>query len=198
MCGRQMTEREVRMMERFQRTSNQIAEERLPGWEAFLASDPKAKAFLDQKGEMIAATYMDEDEVLHERACNAYKKACDRVNEVVAEKYREENPDAELWELRYIKWMKIVYIHFTSERGDFYLLPRRPKKKPRVEHWYTVDEMLDMLHPTTVAALALSDTMPPRPGNMKGPARGEKHLHVDFTGPEMKVHYELPKGGLNG
>lgn len=185
-------------MERFQRVSMEIHDEKLPGWEAFLASDEKANAFMQKKGELIAATYMDEDEVLHERALNAWRKACDRVNEILAEKYREENSDPELWELRYIKWMKITYIHFTSERGDFYLLPKRPKKKPRVKHWYTVDEMLDMLHPTTVAVLAMSTTMPIRPEQLTGPARGEKHMHIDLTGEEMDVRYVLPKGGLNG
>jgi len=193
-----MTEREKKMMVRFWTTAMRIESERLPGWGAFLDGDEKANRYLTQREQVILDTYRDEDEILFGQAVEAWEKVWERVNERLAERYRKENKDPDLWELRYIKWMKITYIHFTSEKGDFYLLPRRPRKKPRVEHWYTVDEMLDMLHPTIAAALTMSDVLPPRPGSLKGPSRGEKYLVVDCTGPEMKVHYQLPKGGLNG
>jgi hypothetical protein len=193
-----MTEREIKMTARFWQAAIKVQNERLPGWEAFLATDPKAKGYMNEKEERLLIAFRDDDDILFDQYIESWAKAWERINEVVAEKYRKENTDPEEWQLRYIKWMKITYIHFTSKKGDFYLLPRRPRKKPKATHWYTVDEMLDMLHPVTVAAMKLSDVMPMRPESVKGPAPGEKHLIVDCTGPEVTARYELPKRGRRG
>ena len=121
--------------------------------------------------------------------------AWERVNERLAEEYRVANEDPETWELRYIKWMKkIVYIKFGSPMGDFYLVPKKPRKKPKAAHWYTVDEMLGMLNPAVVAAIEMAGSLPVRPETLPGPEPGEKHMLVDMTGPEMRVKYTLPKG----
>lgn len=185
-----MVESESKMAEEIYCAELKMQSERLPGWEAFLNSDEKAAKYIEGYNERIETHFRDSDFVLLSRALGSWSKAWGRVNEILTETYLSENRDPELWELRYIKWMKIVYIHFESKRGDFYLLPRRPRKKPRVEHWYTVDEMLDMLHPAISAAIQLSDIMPIRPELLSGPKQGEKHLVVDYTGSETSVRYE--------
>jgi len=191
-----MTEREKKMTARFWQAAIKVLNERLPGWEAFLATDPKAKGYMNEKEERLLIAFRDDDDILFDQYIESYTKAWERINVVLAEAYRKENTNADEWQLRYIKWMKITYIHFTSPKGDFFLLPRRPRKKPKATYWYTVDDMLDMLHPTVVAAMKLSDVMPMRPESVKGPAPGEKHLHIDTTGNETKVFYKW--GDMNG
>lgn len=185
-----MTESENKMAEEIYCAELKMQSERLPGWEAFLDSDEKAVRYINDCNDRIEIHFRDSDFVLMSRMLNLWSKAWGRVNEVLAEKYLECNKNPELWELRYIKWMKITYIHFESKRGDFFLLPRRPRKRPRVASWYTVDEMLDMLHPAISAAIQLSDILPARPESIGRPDYGEKHLVVDYTGSETSVRYE--------
>lgn len=168
-----------------------IEDERLPGWANYLERDPTARKWLDEQYDKMLSAVIDDDEVLLERAAGGWKKGFIRVNERVAEAYRKNNPDPETWELRFFKWMKIVYMKFESELGDFYLLPRPPRKKPKTKYWYTADEMIDMLHPVTAEAINTFKQLPIRPEELPGPEKGEKHMHVDLTGPVMKVHFDF-------
>lgn len=186
-----MTDRERRMTNLFIRAAAKVQKERLPGWEAFIATNADASKHIKNTETNILTRFSDEDEVLFTKDLGSWVRSWGRVNEVLAEQYRKENINPNEWQLRYIKWMKIVYIRFESEKGEFYLLPRRPSKKPRVKHWYTVDEMLDMLIPEVSSILSMSDELPLRPGSEGKPPPGEKHLHIDFTGKKTSVRYEL-------
>jgi len=167
---------------------------RLPGWEAFLASNEKARIHIEEQEGRIAEACRDNDEVRLERALAGWRKAWFRVNEVVAEEYRLANKDPYQWEWRYFKWMsKVTYMRCDSPMGEFYVFPRKPRRKPKVEHWFTADEMLDMMHPATAKAIELFGQLPVRPDSLEGPRQGEKHMEIDLTGEEMKVRYILPK-----
>ena len=184
-----------RMQAKFDSARAIVERERLPGWEAFFARDAEAEKWTLNQEQRVLGSLRHEDEVIFERALGSWVMAWERVNERLAEEYRVANEDPETWELRYIKWMKkIVYIKFGSPMGDFYLVPKKPRKKPKAAHWYTVDEMLGMLNPAVVAAIEMAGSLPVRPETLPGPEPGEKHMLVDMTGPEMRVKYTLPKG----
>jgi hypothetical protein len=172
--------------------------ERLPGWESCLAGDPKIESWIADLSVRIENAIRDEDAVRFEKELSSVSKAWWRVNQIVAEAYRKENLDPELWELRYIKWMRITFIKFDSPMGEFYLVPRTPSRKPKAEHWYTVDEMLDMLHPNVVRVIEIAGKLPVRPDSLPGPKRGEYHLHIDATGPTVKTYTVDHKGARYG
>lgn len=179
---------------RFRAALDRIASERLPGSEAFFDRDSKALKVINDRLERVQSAIRDEDEVIFERALPGLVRAWGRVNEILAEKYRAANEDPTRWELRYIKWMKIKFIKFGSPLGDFYLVPRRPKKKPRVKHWYTADEMIDMLTPGVAETIKAFGSLPVRPESLEGPDIGERHMHIDLTGDEAVIRYQ--SGGV--
>lgn len=167
-----------------------VRQERLPGWSDYLATTPEAFRFIDSQWSKITRAIQDEDEVLFERALAGWRKGWARVNYILAERYREKVPDIEQQELRYLKWMKIQYIKLECKLGVFYLVPQRPSRKPRVQHWYTVDEMIDILgSPATVGAIKAFKTLPVRPGMLENPVKGEKHLVIDTD--NKKVYYRF-------
>jgi hypothetical protein len=172
----------------------------LPGFAGLFEQDPKISPWIATQEDRITAAIRDVDEVLFEQALGAWAKAHARVNEMLAEQYRATHSDPELWELRYIRWMaKVHYIVFASPRGEFLLYPRRPTRRPAVVHWYTVEEMIDMLHPNAIALMALSDTMPGRPElASKKPGPNEKHLQVHVENGQVTMKYdcgEVPFAG---
>ena len=183
---------EERMSIRMDTALRTIEEMRLPGWEAFFRKDAKAKKYTDEQESRSQRAFRDGDEILFEKASRAWVRSWERVNEILAEDYRTTNKDPRNWEIRYIKWMtKITYIKFDSPMGEFYMLPRKPRRKPKVETWYTADEMLVMLHPGTAATIKTFGIFPSRPNSLSGPGANEKHLLVNLTGPEMAVRYNL-------
>lgn len=169
-------------------------EENLPEYAERVASDPKIAAWIaDQEARMLAAI-RDTDDVLFDKAVSAWQKATVRVNELIADDYYTKNPDPELWDLRYLKWMtKVVSIHFTSPLGDFHVYPRHPRG-PRVKRWYTADELINMLHPGVAAVINMTGQLPIRPEEIPRARPGENILKVDLTGPEPVIKYELPGG----
>lgn len=176
-----------------------IEDERLPGWANYLEADSAARKWIDEQYNKMLAAIRDDDEVLFERAAASWRKAFFRLNERLAERYRQAHPDPETWELRYFKWMtKVIFIKFECPLGTFYLVPRQPKKKPRAKYWYTADEMIDMLHPATAAAINTFGQLPVRPESLSEPGKGEKFMHIDLTGGQPVVKYQIRKRGRDG
>jgi len=178
---------------RLQADIERFHSERLPGWEALLSNNPKISGYLEELKVRVENSIRDVDGVRFEKEVKSIEKAWNRLNELLAEDYRKANADPELWELRYIKWMKVSFIKFGSPRGDFYLVPRPPSRKPKAEHWYTVDEMMTFVRPEITALLNMSDQLPLRPDVLKPPGPGEKVLHIDATGPVVRTYYEMHK-----
>lgn len=163
----------------------------LPGFDEYLENNADvAHRFEDQKQRMEGAV-RDADEANLEQCLNAWRKICQQVNETLAEEYRQANPDPELWELRFFKWMtRVVFIRFESPLGEFYLVPQRPKRKPKAKYWYTADEMIDMLHPNVAATITTFGQLPIRPESLEPPGPGERFIHIDATGDEPVIRYE--------
>lgn len=171
-------------------------EVKLPGADHMAGQVEEFARWMGEQLEKVELAIRDEDEVLFERSLASWMKGWERLNEMVAEEYREETPNPESWELRYLKWMKIAFVKFESEVfGLFYIYPRRPKRRPQARQWYTADEMIDILeNPATLAAINTFGAMPARAEDLKGPARGEKHLTVDFTGDVPVMAYTFDGG----
>lgn len=171
----------------------------LPGFEEYLATDSTAADWIAEQEAKINAAIRDDDSILLDRALGSWTKAIARVNEHLAEKYRQAHPDAEFWELRYLKWMiKVKYIRFECPMGEFYVVPRMPTRRPKAPHWYTVDELLDMLHPTTIAAIKAFNALPVRPDALPAPGPDEKHLHVDVSDAGVVLTYDFQGGPRRG
>lgn len=171
----------------------------LPEFDAKKAGDPKiAKYIADQEGR-IAAAVRDADEIVFETTIGSWLKACYRVNEIIADEYRAANPDPATWELRYFKWMtRVQYILFESPLGEFAIVPRRGRRVP-AKHWYTADEMIGILgNPAIGETIKMLGTLPVRPESLPGPAEGEKHLHIDATGPQVQARFEFHGGSHAG
>ena len=94
--------------------------------------------------------------------------------------------------------MQIAYIKFDSPKGEFYLVPRTPKRKPGVPHWYTVDEMLTLVRPGIADLIKMSDGLPDRDKVFKPPGPGEQVIHIDATGPEVHTYCETPRRSRHG
>lgn len=176
---------------RLQREIDRIHDEQLPGWEAAIASDQRLKGKIDELRVRIENSIRDEDEIRFEKEVHDHAQEWEHVNVLVAEAYRKQNADPELWELRYIKWMRISFIKFSSPMGEFFVTPRTPKKTPRARYWYTADEMIAMLHGPVVELIKMAGVLPDRADVLKPPGPGEKVLHIDATGTEVKTYYEL-------
>jgi len=177
---------------RSQQELDAILEARLPGWETFLASDPKIGGWMGTLQGRVINAIRDEDEVRLRDALASIAKAWRRVNELVAEAYRQTT-QPEAWELRYIRWMKVAFIRFSSPMGDFYVVPRASSHHPRPKHWYTVDEMLTFLKPPMAALLQMTGTLPEMGATLPGPGPDEKILRIDATGPVVTSTYLFHK-----
>jgi hypothetical protein len=176
-----------------------LLDETLPGFEDYLKKDTRAAGWIAEQEAKINAAARDDDDILLERALGSWTKAVGRVNEIIAEEYRLSHPDPELWELRFVKWMtKITYIRFESPMGEFYVVPRMPKRRPKAAHWYTVDEMIDMMHPAVAETIKAFGVLPVRPEALPGPAPGEKHLLIDATGKQVVMKYDFQGGTRHG
>jgi hypothetical protein len=176
-------------------------DEALPGFDEYLKNDSKAAGWLAEQEAKIKQAVRDEDSILLERALGSWVKAVGRVNEILAEQYRQANPSAagDGWELRYVKWMtKVKYIRFECPLGEFYVVPRMPTRRPKAAHWYTVDELIDMLHPIVAETITAFGALPARPGSLPGPGPNEKHLTFDATGPEVVMTYSWQGGPSRG
>lgn len=184
------------MRSKFKAAERLVISERLPGWEAFLAKDSNAQKYCEEQLARIEDSIRDDDAVRFERAVGSWRKAWQRINEILAEEYRQANEDPDLWELRYVKWMKkLDYIRLDSPYGEFFIVPRKPRRKPKVDRWYTVDEVIEMLNPVITSLIVEGKRLPIRAEALRNPGPGEKHLVMDFTGPETDIRYRLPKGG---
>jgi len=170
-----------------------LERQKLPGFADFIKSNSKARDSLMSKFDGIERGLRDTDEILFDQSMNGFKNVCWAVNQSIAEKHRKLLPPEE-WDLRYIRFMKIKFIKFGCELGEFYLVPYTPRVRPRSPHWFTVDEMIDMIdNPLTVSTILAFSGLPVRPEALKGPGPGEKHMIVDFTSGKMEVKYELGK-----
>ena len=170
--------------------------ENLPGFDDYLAHDTDAAGKIDDQQRRMSTAIRDADESNLEKNLGIWISLCRQVNEAIAEEYRQSHLDPETWELRYLKWMvRVTFIRFDSPLGEFYLVPQKPKRRPKATHWYTADEMIDMLNPTVAATIIAFATLPVRPDNLEHPGPGEQHVHIDLTGPEPVVTCEIA-GGL--
>lgn len=172
----------------------------LPGAAKRASEDEVLSKKLAGLQRLMASAVEKDDEVAFERSSTTWAECWRQANETIAEEYRQRVPPEE-WELRYIKWMKIRFLRMTCPAGEFYLVPRRPNRRPRAEFWYTVDEMIDMVSsPAVQSAIAVFGVLPSRPEEVKlGP--GEKHFHVDFTELEPRAWFDVnisPKWTLHG
>ncbi len=170
--------------------------EKLPGFNEQRSLDPKIVDWLETQEQRVRKSIADVDELLFEKAVDTWLKACARVNEIVANAYRASHPDSETWELRYLKWMTgINHIKFDSSMGEFWLYPRRPRRRPETTNWYTVDEMIDMLDNSAIVhAIKTFGKLPGRPEELSRPGVDEKHAHVDLTQEPAQVTFDF-KGG---
>lgn len=182
-----------RLINRAKEVQRRIEENKLPGADEFVAANPKARSFISEHRSRAERALRDRNEVNLEDALAQLVRGWNHVNVTLAEEHRGERGEPETWDLRYVKWMKLEYIRFDSPRGEFYLYPRKPRRSPKVDRWYTVDEMLNMLKPGVTAAIKIFDVLPCRPERLPGPERGERFLHVDMSGDEFSVKAERRK-----
>jgi hypothetical protein len=187
-----------RLTQRHQREIDTLLAEQLPGWEEALSSDAKLKGEVEDVRTRIENAIRDDDEIRYEEKLAEYTEKWEQVNTLAAEAYRAKNSDPELWELRYIKWMKILFIKFETPMGEFFLTPRTPKKTPRARHWYTVDEMIAMVRGPVAELIKMAGVLPDRPEALKPPRPGEKIIHIDATGPTVRTYYEMHKRSRYG
>lgn len=155
-------------------------QEKLPGFMDFVRSSESAKDTFHKRFADLERAAKDGDKILYDDAHNSFRAAWWRVNEIIAENYRKENEDPELWELRYIKFMKVKFIKFESDLGEFYLVPFEPKKQPKSKYWYTVDEMVAMCEEAGKFKKLMEcfGQLPARPEKIPPPPRGEKHAYI--------------------
>jgi len=189
---------ETELRDRLENEITRLMADLLPGWEKFFASNPKVKAWTDAVAAKVGVAIRDEDRARFDKDLPSVTQAWERINERLAEEYQKSVADPELWELRYIKWMKISYIKFESPLGELYMVPRRSSKRPVGVEWCTVDEMLTWLHPTVAAVINMSGKWPPRNPVLKPPALGEQLITVDATGNAVKTTFEIGKGRRYG
>jgi hypothetical protein len=151
-----------------------------------------AAEWIRKQYKRVLLARRDNDEILFERAVISWEKAFEKLNEICGEGYRAKYPDAEEWPLRYFRWMSIKFMKLECELGIFYVVPRMPDRKPAVDHWFTADEMLDILAtPATVAAIKAFG-LPSKKGIEK-PKRGEKHMIINLTGDSRPTcYYDFP------
>ena len=182
------------LRERRDKVATQVLSERLPGWEEFLEENAEAAKWIAEYDHRIGAAIHDGDAVLFERALGTWRKAWHRVNLRIAEQYRQDHPDPETWSLHYFKWMvKVHYIEFESELGNFLLYPQRPSRKPHLTHWYTADQMIAMLEDNVAATIKTFGVLPVQPSQLKPPGEGEKHMQIDLTRGAPVITYEIPR-----
>jgi len=189
---------ETELRERLERELARLKADLLPGWEAFFVSNPRVKEWTDAVAAKVQVAIRDEDRTRFDKAMPDVVQAWERINERLAEAYKSTVTDPELWELRYVKWMKLSYIRFESPLGELYLVPRRTSKRPVGVQWCTVDEMLDWVHPTVAAVINMSGKWPPRNLELKPPAVGEQVIRIDATGPVVKTTIEIGKAKRYG
>ena len=178
-----------KMTRRVHDAVRRVVNDQLPGASEHVDNTPDIKAWIAKQSARAAQAMRDLDEILLDQAVGAWMKSWERVNEILAEEYRAKNTDPTLWELRYVKWMKISYIAFDSPLGPFRLYPRRPAQRPPLPHWYTAAEMIDILtSPGILATLEQFKALPVRPDSFALPTTGEQDLVVDITQQPMVVH----------
>lgn len=176
------------LVERNRKFYRDMNQSRLPGWEAFVVSDQKAIDFITKQEEGMRRGLVDDDEVLYEKFEKGYREAHRRVNNIIAEKYREQNRDPEMWELRYLRWMSIEYVKFNSPYGTFFVFPLPPRRRPKVPYWYTAEEMIGIMSSGAGAIAAAFEQLPARPESLSAkPGIGEEFMTIDFTGSEVKT-----------
>jgi hypothetical protein len=183
--------KEEKLRARYNAELAKLEDQRLPGANDHLAQNGDVAKWMTGQQAKIERAIGDEDDILYERSVGGWLKGWEKINTTLAEAYREST-DPEEWELRYVRWMKIIYMKFECEMGIFYIVPRKPETKPKAKHWFTVDEMLEILgSPTTVAVIQTFKSLPVRPKSIddRVPA-GEKHLIMDFTGKADNVYYK--------
>lgn len=189
---------EAKLRARLVREVTRLQSERLPGWNDYAAGDPKVQPYLDQLCLQVENSIRDEDTSRFDKELDSVILAWERVNERLAEVYRTTHLDPELWELRYVKWMNIRYIQFSSPLGELYLIPRMSSRKPLGVNWCTVDEMLTWLNPTVAAVIKMSGSWPPRDPTFKPPGLGEQVIRIDATGAAVKTTFEIGKARRYG
>lgn len=177
------------LLEKQRALIHRIEEGLLPGWQKHLEENPDSKTWIYEQLQRATDAMARADAFNHENALRSFQRGWARVNNHLAEEYRLSVKPEE-WELRYIKWMKnVLYIHFSSPKGDFYLLPRRPRNKPPFDHWYTVDEMIEMLRrPAVAAVVQMAQGLPSRDRSPL-PKGKEVHLVFDATVSPPKIVY---------
>ena len=161
---------------------NHVVTNELPGSLELVERTKDVGDWIDKQRGRIEQAIRDDDDSLLDRGLGAYVKAWERVNELLAEEYRLKYTDPARWELRYVKWMKLQYLRFACELGDFYLVPRPPVRKPKAKHWFTVDEVLAMFeHQVTIDMVHVFASLPIRPESLIKPASGETDWHITIN-----------------
>lgn len=187
-----------KLLDRYGEIEQRVQEALLPGWDKVLANDPTHDKKLTTCRELLITAAQNGEEHAFERISAEWLGLWREVNETVAERYRQET-EPEDWDLRYFKWMKVKFMRLTCPAGEFYLVPRKPGRKPRATHWYTADEMIDMMTNEAIRnAIEEFGVLPVRPEEERFEP-GEGSLHIDFTGevPKAWVDYR-PVGEWNG
>jgi hypothetical protein len=152
-----------------------------------------AATWIRKQRKLMTIARRDEDEIMFEKAVASWEKAFEKLNRICGEAYRAKYPDPEEWPLRYFRWMRIKYMELECDLGTFYLVPRMSSRKPRVDHWMTADEMIDILETPALVAAIKTFGLPSRGGEVDPPKKGEKHMYINLTGDGKEVcHYDYP------
>lgn len=167
----------------------------------FISAAKRAEAadWIRKQKTRVAAALFDQDEILFERALAGLEKAFEKLNRLCGEAYRKRFPDPEDWPLRYFKWMSITYMKLECELGIFYIVPQMPERKPRVTHWLTADEMIDILSNPAIIKSIKTFGLPVRPETLEKPKKGEKQLTINFLDKKNPpVYYDFHRGVKRG
>jgi len=168
------------MANRLQRRINRIWKEKLPGVDKYIDEHEEIHCWIENKKAQIDEAYREAHEPAFERAISSYSDGFERVNCLLAERYKLANTEPGSWELRYLRWMdSIVRISCTSKWGDFTIYRVRPAGKVD-GNWTTVDRMIDACTPSLSRVLEVFD-IPPfgMESRAPGPGNDENHLHIE-------------------
>ena len=179
----------TRMVRRLHDVVAATLEQELPETNELALQTPKVIGWINEQREKIDLAIREGDEALFDRCLNAWAKAWDRVNELVAEAYRKAHPDPASWELRYFRWMRVRCIAFDSPKyGAFAVVPRLPCLPPPYKSWFTSDEMTAMVSYKSIqAVIEMAGVLPVRPDSLPPAEKETNVMCVDLTGDAMRV-----------
>lgn len=161
------------------RVMGRVLRERVPGLFPYFDANNKERKEFWEKLTRAEAAFRDVDEPMFEHNLDEWAELVELANQRLAEEHRLSRPPEE-WDLRFVRWMKrLIFIRFGSPLGEFYLVPRRPRYRPKASHWYTAEQMMDFIaSPEVIEMIKVFGCLPVQPEDVALKPQ-EKHLHYD-------------------